>query len=50
MPRDSMRVRSGDIQIIVDRSIETAPFSLKDRNVLMEEVRKTVERNLIADG
>ncbi|MCK5554036.1 MAG: 1-acyl-sn-glycerol-3-phosphate acyltransferase [Deltaproteobacteria bacterium] len=50
MPRDSMRVRPGEIQITIDRSIETAPFSLKDRNVLMEEIRKTVERNLIADG
>lgn len=50
MPRDSMRVRPGEIQITIDRSIETAPLSLRDRNVLMEKVRQTVERNLAADG
>ncbi len=47
MPRGSMRVRPGEIQITIDRSIETAPLSLRDRNVLMEKVRQTVERNLV---
>ena len=50
MPRDSMRVRPGEIRVNVERAIQTAPFSLRERNVLMEKVRETIERNLAADG
>jgi len=50
MPRDSMRVRPGEIRVSVDRAIHTTPFSLRERNVLMEKVRETIERNLAADG
>jgi 1-acyl-sn-glycerol-3-phosphate acyltransferase len=50
MPRDSMRVRPGEIRVSVDGAIQTTPFSLRERNVLMEKVRETIERNLTADG
>jgi 1-acyl-sn-glycerol-3-phosphate acyltransferase len=50
MPRDSMSVRPGEIRVTIDRSIETAPLSLRDRNVLMQKVRETLERNLAANG
>ncbi len=50
MARDSMRVRPGEIRVSVDRAIQTTPFSLRERNVLMEKVRETIERNLAADG
>jgi 1-acyl-sn-glycerol-3-phosphate acyltransferase len=49
MARDSMRVRPGEIRVSVDRAIQTTPFSLRERNVLMEKVRETIERNLRAD-
>ncbi len=50
MARDSMRVRPGEIRVSVDRAIQTTPFSLRERNVLMEKVRETIEGNLAADG
>ncbi len=50
MPRESMRVRPGEIRITIDRSIETAPLSLRERNILMKKVRETLERNLRGDG
>ena len=46
MPRDSLRVRPGEIRITIDRAIDTAPYSLRNRDVLMERVRETLERNL----
>jgi 1-acyl-sn-glycerol-3-phosphate acyltransferase len=46
MPRDSLRVRPGEIRIAIDRPIDTGPYSLRNRNVLMERVRETLERNL----
>jgi 1-acyl-sn-glycerol-3-phosphate acyltransferase len=46
MPRDSMRVRPGEIRVTIDRSVETSPYSLKERNVLMEKIRGILERNL----
>ncbi len=49
MPRDSMRVRPGEVRVSIDRAIQTTPFSLRERNVLMEKVRETIERNLTAD-
>jgi 1-acyl-sn-glycerol-3-phosphate acyltransferase len=50
MPRDSLRVRPGEIHITIDRAIDTAPYSLRERDALMERVRGTLERNLSADG
>ncbi len=50
MARDSMRVRPGEIRVSIDRAIQTTPFSLRERNVLMEKVRETIEGNLAADG
>jgi 1-acyl-sn-glycerol-3-phosphate acyltransferase len=50
MPRHSMRVRPGEIRITIDRAIETTRHSLRERNVLMETVKETLERNLAADG
>lgn len=49
MPRDSMRVQPGEIRVNIDRAIQTTPFSLRERNVLMEKVRETIEKNLTAD-
>jgi 1-acyl-sn-glycerol-3-phosphate acyltransferase len=46
MPRDSMRVRPGEIRVTIDRSVETSPYSLRERNVLMEKIRGILERNL----
>jgi 1-acyl-sn-glycerol-3-phosphate acyltransferase len=50
MPRHSMRVHPGEIRITIDRAIETTHHPLRERNVLMEKVRETLERNLAADG
>lgn len=50
MPKDSMRVRPGEIRVNVERAIQTTPFSLRERDLLMEKVRETMERNLAADG
>ena len=50
MPRGSLRVRPGEIHITINRAIDTAPYSLRERDVLMERVRGNLERNLSADG
>jgi len=50
MPRDSLRVRPGEIHITIDRAIDTAPYSLRERDALMERVRGTLETNLSVDG
>jgi 1-acyl-sn-glycerol-3-phosphate acyltransferase len=50
MPKESMRVRPGEIQVTIDSAIKTAPYSLRERNVLMEKIRGILERNLAADG
>jgi 1-acyl-sn-glycerol-3-phosphate acyltransferase len=50
MPRGSLRVRPGEIHITIDRAIDIAGYSLRERDVLMERVRGTLERNLSADG
>jgi 1-acyl-sn-glycerol-3-phosphate acyltransferase len=50
MPRHSMRVRPGEIRITIDRAIETTRHSRRERNVLMEKVKETLERNLAVDG
>jgi len=50
MPRGSLRVRPGEIHITIDRAIDTAPYSLRERDVLMERVMGTLKRNLSTDG
>ncbi len=50
MPRDSMRVRPGEIRVTIDRAIETTLYSLKERDVLMERVKETLEGNIATDG
>ena len=50
MPRESLRVRPGEIRITIDRAIEPVPYYLRNRNILMEKVRMVLERNLAADG
>ena len=50
MPRDSLRVRPGEIRITIDRAIEPVSYSSRNRNILMEKVRMVLERNLAADG
>ncbi len=50
MPRESMRVRPGEIRVSIDRAIQTTSFSMRERNVLMEKVREALERNLATDG
>ena len=50
MPRDSMRVRPGEIRVSIDRAIETTRHSPRERNILMEKVKETLEGNLAADG
>jgi len=50
MPRDSMRVQPGGIRVSIDSAIQTTSLSLRERDVLMEKVKETLEKNLAADG
>jgi 1-acyl-sn-glycerol-3-phosphate acyltransferase len=45
MPKDKFTVTSGEIQMLMDRPIETESYSLKDREVLMKRVRETICKN-----
>lgn len=45
LPRSSLRVKPGKIEIIVGRLIRTEDRSLADRGDLMEEVRKAIENS-----
>lgn len=45
MPKDRLTPASGGIQIRIGHPIETRPFSLKDRNTLMEKVRQAISEN-----
>jgi 1-acyl-sn-glycerol-3-phosphate acyltransferase len=45
MPRDRLTVSPGEIQIQIGHPIETQHYSLKDRNSLMEKVRKAISEN-----
>ncbi|UCD71690.1 MAG: 1-acyl-sn-glycerol-3-phosphate acyltransferase [Syntrophobacterales bacterium] len=49
MPRDSMRVRPGEIRVSIDKAIQTTSFTLRERNLLMEKVRGTLDKNFVAD-
>jgi 1-acyl-sn-glycerol-3-phosphate acyltransferase len=52
MPKDRLTASSGEIRIRIGSPIETEPYSLKDRNALMERVGETISRNfeLITKG
>jgi 1-acyl-sn-glycerol-3-phosphate acyltransferase len=50
MPRESMKVRPGEIRVSIDRAIQTTPLSLREKSVLMGKVREIIERNLAVDG
>jgi 1-acyl-sn-glycerol-3-phosphate acyltransferase len=45
MPKDRLSASSGEIRIKVGNPIETEPYSLKDRMVLMGKVRETISNN-----
>jgi 1-acyl-sn-glycerol-3-phosphate acyltransferase len=47
LPKGSLKIRPTDIEIIIDRPIETSAFAGRDGEAaLMKEVRSTIERNL----
>ncbi len=48
LPRSSLRVRPGKIEIIIGKEIPTDERSMADRGGLMEEVRKAIESNFEA--
>ncbi len=45
MPRDTLRIRKGDIGIVIDRPIETKGFTMKDREQLMKEAEERIRAN-----
>jgi 1-acyl-sn-glycerol-3-phosphate acyltransferase len=45
MPKERLTASSGKIRMRIDHPIETAHFSMKDRNGLMESVRERITRN-----
>jgi 1-acyl-sn-glycerol-3-phosphate acyltransferase len=46
LPRSSLRVRPGRIEIIVGKRVRTDDRSLADRGSLMEEVKRAIEKNV----
>lgn len=46
LPRSSLRLRPGRIEIIVGKRVRTDDRSLADRGSLMEEVKKAIEKNV----
>jgi len=46
LPRSSLRVRPGRIEIIVGKHVRTDDRSLADRGSLMEEVKRAIEKNV----
>jgi len=45
MPKDRLTAAPGEIQMLVDRPIETLNCSSKDRESLMKKVRETITKN-----
>jgi 1-acyl-sn-glycerol-3-phosphate acyltransferase len=45
MPKDRLTAVSGEIRMVVDRPIETAHLSSKDRGSLMEKVGEIISKN-----
>lgn len=46
MPRGSLAIKPGKIEIQIEKPIETKGFTLKDRLKLMEIVRNEIQKNL----
>jgi 1-acyl-sn-glycerol-3-phosphate acyltransferase len=46
MPRTSLRIKRGFVRLVIDRPIETAGLTMKDRRSLMQEVAKRIGANL----
>lgn len=46
LPRSSLRLRPGRIEIIVGKRVRTDDRSLADRGSLMEEVKRAIEKNV----
>lgn len=45
MPKDRLTASAGEIRIRVGDPIETEPYSIRDRTVLMERVSETIKKN-----
>ncbi len=45
MPKDRLTASAGEIRIKIGEPIDTASYSLKERNLLMEKVRETISGN-----
>ncbi|UCC66602.1 MAG: 1-acyl-sn-glycerol-3-phosphate acyltransferase [Deltaproteobacteria bacterium] len=45
MPRDSLRIRKGEIGIVIDRPIETTGLAMKNREKLMKDVEERIRAN-----
>jgi len=45
MPKDRLTASSGEIRIRIGDPIETEPYSMKDRNALMDKVSETISDN-----
>jgi len=45
MPKDRLTATSGEIRMRIGYPIETQNFSMKDRNALMEKVRKAISKD-----
>ena len=48
MPKDTLRIRKGEIGIVIDRPIETRGLTMKDREKLMRQVQERIQTNLAA--
>jgi 1-acyl-sn-glycerol-3-phosphate acyltransferase len=46
MPRTSLRMKKGNVRLVIDRPIETAGLTMKDRKPLMKEVERRIRSNL----
>lgn len=46
MPRTTLRIKNGNIQLVIQRPIETKNLTMKDRKQLMRKVKKKVRLNL----
>ncbi|MBW2039588.1 MAG: 1-acyl-sn-glycerol-3-phosphate acyltransferase [Deltaproteobacteria bacterium] len=45
MPRDTLRIKKGEIGIVIDRPIETTGLTMKHREKLMKEVEERIRAN-----
>jgi hypothetical protein len=45
MPKDKFTATYGEIRMLMGDPIETASYSLKDRESLMTKVRETISKN-----